>query len=252
MNAQHTRVLAAVSSLIAALLLATPVLGGEITDENERIEKIVIRVNNEPERDPELSVGGESVTVYEGDLVTFRIALNDDQTRPNFDRIARMKDVYKTARFRFVSITSSFGQTCNEPNATEPPDTSLECQVTLDEQGNTAVRITLRAIDVGGEATDPQGCIETTNVVNSVHPSGGDQAQVTICPAELRPPGASTPPPDAGPTSPSPTAAGGGLPNTTTGASGTVGQLVFLPALLSLLGMGALIALLHRRSRPTD
>ena len=233
-----------VASLLLGLLAVAPVFAGEINDSNERIEKIVIAVNGDPERDPELSVGGETITVYEGDYVTFRIALNDDQDRPNFDRTARVKDVYKKARFEFVAIRSEFGHTCTDPDLADPADGSVECDVTLDENGNAAVRITLRALDIGGAQTDPNGCVKTTNNVNSVHPSGGDQAQVEICPASQRPEGASTPPPTwpppqaggASPTTAAPTGgpAAGALPDAATG-----GQL---PALAVLLAAALVLA----------
>lgn len=164
---------------IASLALATPVVGGEISDENDAVEKIVIRVNDDPERDPELSVGGETIRIHEGDEVTFRIAINEDQTLEGRDDVAIVKDVYKANRFEFVSVVGEFGAECT-PETPEADDMSVTCEVNLDpEDGNAALRIRLRALDVEGE-----GCVVATNVVSTVEPSGGDQAQVEICPAE--------------------------------------------------------------------
>ncbi len=70
------RALVAMTTL--TLLTATAALAGEITDENEELEKIVWAVDAESTRDPELSVGGEKVQVEPGDLITFRIGINED------------------------------------------------------------------------------------------------------------------------------------------------------------------------------
>ena len=237
---------ATVGAALLTVMFAATAFAGEINDSNEAIEKIVIQVNDEPERDPELSVGGESVTVYEGDLVTFRIALNDDQTRENFDAKAQLRDVYKRARFEFVSIRSELGHTCTDPNESDPVDTSVECEITLGEDGNAAVRITLRALDIGGDETDPNGCVITTNTANSVHPSGGDQAQVTICPAEQRPASPTPSPsvmPTTAPSAPAATeagAGGGALPNTARDGASAVGA--WLSVLLLIGSIGALAA----------
>ena len=52
---------ASAGALATSLLLASTVGAAEITDENEELEKIVWAVDAESVRDPELSVGGESV-----------------------------------------------------------------------------------------------------------------------------------------------------------------------------------------------
>jgi len=229
-----------------AVLLTTigPVAAGEINDSNEAVEKIVIRVNDDPEFDPELSVGGETITAYEGDVVTFRIAINEDQTAVGRDNFANVKDVYKRNRFQFVSAVGEFtGTTCTNPNETDPADTSVSCVVALDPvDGNAALRISLRVLDIGGETSDPRGCVIATNVVSTVEPSGGDQAQITLCPAALRP----TPAP-----TPTPAPAGGQLPNTAAIGSGpgTATLVVVLATLGALIAAVSLPVLVRSRRR---
>ena len=195
------RLAGAVVAATAALMLAvSPTHAGEITDENEAVEKIVIRVNDDPELDPELSVGGETIEIQEGDEVTFRIAINEDQTVAGRDNVAEVKDVFKTNRFEFVSAVGEFGATCTDPDTSVPEDTSVTCMVNLDPvDGNAALRIRLRALDFAGEG---EGCPVATNVVSTVEPSGGDQAQVRICPAD-----GATPAPAPTPAAPAPTPA---------------------------------------------
>ena len=221
----------------ALLLVAAPVMGGEITDENEAVEKIVIRVNDDPELDPELSVGGETIEIQEGDEVTFRIAINEDQTVEGRDNVAEVKDVFKTNRFEFISAVGEFGATCTDPDASVPEDTSVTCMVNLDPvDGNAALRIRLRALDFAGEG---EGCPVATNVVSTIEPSGGDQAQVRICPAE-EPTPAPTPTQPAPPT-PAPTAQA--LPDTATPsepepiAAATLLVLALLGGALATLGI---------------
>ena len=213
-------------------LVVSPVLAGEITDENEAVEKIVISVNDDPERDPELSVGGETIEIQEGDEVTFRIALNEDQTAAGRDNVAEVKDVYKANRFEFVSVVGEFGADCTDPDATDPVDTSVTCMVNLDPvDGNAALRIRLRALDIGGEATDPNGCVMTTNVVSTVEPSGGDQAQVKICPADA----------EAAPAAPTPTPAVEVLPDAAIPVPGQPGAIALaIVALAGVVGLGFL------------
>ena len=199
-----------VAATAALMLAVTPALGGEITDENEAVEKIVIRVNDEPERDPELSVGGETIEIQEGDEVTFRIAINEDQTAAGRDNVAEVKDVFKTNRFEFVSAVGEFGATCTDPDTSVPEDTSVTCMVNLDPvDGNAALRVRLRALNFAGEG---QGCPVATNVASTVEPSGGDQAQVRICPADEAAPAPVAPSPAA----PAPAPPGQALPDTAT------------------------------------
>ena len=212
----------------ATLIAVTPALGGEISDENEAVEKIVIRVNDEPEFDPELSVGGEMIEIQEGDEVTFRIAINEDQTVAGRDNVAEVKDVFKTNRFEFVSAVGEFGATCTDPDTSVPEDTSVTCMVNLDAvDGNAALRIRLRALDFAGEG---QGCPVATNVVSTVEPSGGDQAQVRICPADEEP----------APAAPAPTTAptAQALPNTATPSE----PVRIAPTLMVLVVIGGAVA----------
>lgn len=229
---------------IAALMLAVaPAVAGEITDENEAVEKIVIRINDDPERDPELSVGGETIEIQEGDEVTFRIAINEDQTAAGRDNVAEVKDVFKTNRFEFISAVGEFGATCTDPDASVPDDTSVTCMVNLDPvDGNAALRIRLRALDFAGEG---EGCPVATNVVSTVEPSGGDQAQVRICPAdEATPAPTPAPTPAAAPT-PAPTA--GLLPDTAT-PSETSSVAAPNLVLLALVGLAITRIAMSRRN----
>jgi hypothetical protein len=194
-----------VAATAVLMIAVTPAFAGEISDENEAVEKIVIRVNDDPEFDPELSVGGDTIEIQQGDEVTFRIALNEDQTVAGRDNVAEVKDVFKTNRFEFVSAVGEFGATCTDPDASVPEDTSVTCMVNLDPvDGNAALRIRLRALDFAGEG---EGCPVATNVVSTIEPSGGDQAQVRICPADE---------PAPAPPAPTPAPTAQALPDTAT------------------------------------
>ena len=248
MSNQHSamsRLARPVAAAAAALMLAvTPAFAGEITDENEAVEKIVIRVNDDPELDPELSVGGETIEIQEGDEVTFRIAINEDQTVAGRDNVAEVKDVFKTNRFEFVSAVGEFGATCTDPDASVPDDTSVTCMVNLDPvDGNAALRIRLRALEFAGEG---EGCPVATNVVSTVEPSGGDQAQVRICPAdEPTPAPTPTPAPPAPTVAPTP-APDQMLPDTGITSPAEPGAVATLLA-LALLAVGSVRLAMTRR-----
>ena len=230
-----------VAATAVLMIAVTPAFAGEISDENEAVEKIVIRVNDDPEFDPELSVGGETIEIQEGDEVTFRIALNEDQTVAGRDNVAEVKDVFKTNRFEFVSAVGEFGATCTDPDASVPDDTSVTCMVNLDPvDGNAALRIRLRALDFAGEG---EGCPVATNVVSTIEPSGGDQAQVRICAAD-EPAPAPTPAPPA-PT-PAPTAQV--LPDTaTTAEPNSIATATLM--VLALIGVTVAELAITRRRR---
>ncbi len=220
---------ALLAATIGLMIAITPTFAGEISDANEAVEKIVIRVNDDPERDPELSVGGETIEIQEGDEVTFRIAINEDQTVEGRDNVAEVKDVFKTNQFEFVSAVGEFGATCTDPDTTVPEETSVTCMVNLDPvDGNAALRIRLRALDFASEG---EGCPVATNVVSTIEPSGGDQAQVLICPAEEAAP---APTPAPGAPTPAPTAQA--LPNTATPSESEPAA----PAALALLTLMSL------------
>ncbi len=232
---------AALAATAALMLVVAPVLAGEINDENEAVEKIVIGVNDEPEFDPELSVGGETIEIHEGDEVTFRIALNEDQTAAGRDNVAEVKDVFKTNRFEFISAVGEFGATCTDPDASVPEDTSVTCLVNLDPlDGNAALRIRLRALDFASEG---EGCPVATNVVSTVEPSGGDQAQVRICPADEP-----TPAPTPTPAAPTPAPTAQALPDTATPVQGSPGATAALLA-VAVLGVGIGGVAVTRRRR---
>src|SRR5687768_10760056 len=164
---------------------AMPVLAGEITDENEELEKIVWAVNGIPTRDPELSVGGEKVQVEPGDLITFRIAINEDAVEEDNDGVAMIEDVFKKADLEFVSGDAEFDpEDCDPPaEASAPADNKVACRVTLGPDGNARLYLTFRVLPPSG---NPQACVPGTNVVNTDGASsaaeGGDQAQYEICP----------------------------------------------------------------------
>lgn len=248
----------AVASTLLALLVAAPAFAGEVSDEEERLTKIVISVNTDPERDPASAVEGEVITVYEGDYVTFRIGLNDDQDRPQFDRTGQIRDSWDVDHFEIAQLRTEFGHACEDETETGPG--ALECQVTLGEDGNAAVWLTLRALAIGDAQTDENGCLATTNSVQSVHPSGSERADVMICPAAQRPDDRSTPPPTWPPpgaaspsasavttAAPSGTAAasdqggGGAMPDTSTGGSGASPALLVAAGGLMLVSIGALV-----------
>lgn len=257
----------AIASMLIALLVASPVIAGEISDDEERIAKIVIQINTDPERDPALAADDEVVTIYEGDYVTFRIGLNDDQTRPQFDRVAEIRETFESERFELVEFRTEFGHACDEPSNTGGPGT-LECQITLGEDGNAAVWLTMLTLPIGDAQTDENGCLATRNTIHSGHPSGSDQADVLVCPAAQRPDDRSTPPPTwppAGASSPSaspattvaPSAspapaasqAGGSIPDTST--SGGSAALIVAGAVL-LLSVCALAMPRRRREGHTS
>ena len=233
----HRLARAVVVATAALMLAVTPAFAGEINDENEAVEKIVIRVNDDPEFDPELSVGGETIEIQEGDEVTFRIAINEDQTIEGRDNVAEVKDVFKTNRFEFVSAVGEFGATCTDPDTSVPEDTSVTCMVNLDPvDGNAALRIRLRALDFASEG---EGCPVATNVVSTIEPSGGDQAQVRICAAD-----------DATPTSaaPTPTPAGQTLPDTA-GTSPTASGAGASLVILTVAGAAMVVIAVARQRR---
>ena len=180
------RVAAAVGSavLLAGITTAT-VFAGEIKDSNEELEKIVWAVDAQSTRDPELSVGGEKVQVEPGDLITFRIAINEDAVEEDEDGIAVVEDVFKKADLEYVSSDSEFDpEDCDPPAvASAPAENKVVCRVTLGPDGNARLYLTFRVLPPSG---NPQGCVPGTNVVNTDGASsaaeGGDQAQYEICP----------------------------------------------------------------------
>lgn len=186
-NRSHPRVLAAAfgSAVLLAGLSAATALAGEITDENEELEKIVWSVDAQSVRDPELSVGGEKVQVEPGDLITFRVAINEDVVEEDEDGIALVEDVFKKADLEFVSADAEYDpEDCDPPAvATAPADNKVVCRVTLGPDGNARLYLTFRVLPPSG---NPQACVPGTNVVNTDGASsaaeGGDQAQYEICP----------------------------------------------------------------------
>jgi hypothetical protein len=170
--------------LLAGITTAT-VLAGEIKDSNEELEKIVWSVDAQSTRDPELSVGGEKVQVEPGDLITFRIGINEDAVEEDEDGIAVVEDVFKKADLEYVSSDSEFDpEDCDPPAvASAPADNKVVCRLTLGPDGNARLYLTFRVLPPSG---NPQGCVPGTNVVNTDGASsaaeGGDQAQYEICP----------------------------------------------------------------------
>lgn len=235
----------AACAVAASLTLAAPVLAGEITDENEELEKIVWAVNAETARDPELSVGGESVQVEPGDLITFRIAINEDDVQEDEDGIAQIDDVYKKADLEYVSSDAEFDpEDCDPPEvASDPADNVVSCRLTLGPDGNARLYLTFRVLPPSG---NPQACVPGTNVVNTdgaqSAAEGADQAQYEICPeGTLSGAAAATP---------TPSPAGGALPDTAADRPRTpTSALAALFALAALAGLAGLSLLaLHRRA----
>ena len=173
------------TALALSAIGATTVFAGEIKDDNEELEKLVWEVNGIPTRDPELSVGGEKVQVEPGDLITFRIAINEDAVQEDDDGIALVDDVYKKADLEYVSGDAEFDpEDCDPPaEASAPADNKVTCRVWLGSDGNARLYLTFRVLAPNG---NPQGCVPGTNVVNTDGASsaaeGGDQAQYEICP----------------------------------------------------------------------
>ena len=185
-GAGRRRLGATVAAVLAwSVIGATTVLAGEITDENEELEKIVWAVNAESTRDPELSVGGEKVQVEPGDLITFRIAINEDAVEEEDDGVAVIDDVFKKADLEYVSSDAEFDpEDCDTPaESSAPADNKVTCRVTLGPDGNARLYLTFRVLAPSG---NPQACVPGTNVVNTDGASsaaeGGDQAQYEICP----------------------------------------------------------------------
>jgi hypothetical protein len=168
-----------------ALAVAPTAMAGEIKDSNEELEKIVWAVEAESERDPELSVGGESVQVEPGDLITFRVAVNEDDVEEDDDGVAVIDDVFKKADLEYVSGDAEFDpEDCDPPAvASAPAENKVTCRVTLGPDGNARLYLTFRVLPPSG---NPQACVPGTNVVNtdggSSAAEGGDQAQYEICP----------------------------------------------------------------------
>lgn len=176
---------ALVSGVAVSVLAATSAMAGEIKDSNEELEKIVWAVEAQSARDPELSVGGESVQVEPGDTITFRIAINEDDVEEDDDGVAVIDDVFKKADLEYVSGDAEFDpEDCDPPAvASAPADNKVTCRVTLGPDGNARLYLTFRVLPPSG---NPQACVPGTNVVNtdggSSAAEGGDQAQYEICP----------------------------------------------------------------------
>src|SRR5687768_712942 len=150
------RALVAMTTL--TLLTATTALAGEISDENEELEKIVWAVDAESTRDPELSVGGEKVQVEPGDLITFRIAINEDAVEEDNDGVAVIDDVFKKADLEYVSGDAEFDpEDCDTPaQSSAPADNKVTCRVTLGPDGNARLYLTFRVLPPSG---NPQACV---------------------------------------------------------------------------------------------
>lgn len=236
----------------ATLLVTTPVLAGEITDENEELEKINWAVDAQSARDPDLSVGGETVQVEPGDLITFRIAINEDDVEEDDDGVAQIDDVFKKADLEYVSSDAEFDpEDCDPPEvASDPANNVVSCRITLGPDGNARLYLTFRVLPPPG---NPQGCVPGTNVVNTDGASsaaeGADQAQYEICP-EGSLAGAGEPAPSQSPASSETGPTGGTLPDTA--AESRAGPSVWLVARIALLlvllvGAGAGVALARSR-----
>ena len=238
------RALAGTAAL--TLIGATAVLAGEISDSNEELEKIVWAVDAESVRDPELSVGGEKVQVEPGDLITFRIGINEDAVEEENDGIAVVEDVFKKADLEYVSGDAEFDpEDCDPPaEASAPADNKVACRVTLGPDGNARLYLTFRVLAPSG---NPQACVPGTNVVNTDAASsaaeGGDQAQYEICPEGSLSGTASG---GGGGSGGGATAGGAAMPDTATDAPTTAPAFV---GVLLLLGGLSLHAVRWARAR---
>ena len=233
------------SAAAMSLAIASTAMAGEIKDSNEELEKIVWAVDGQSERDPELSVGGEKVQVEPGDLITFRIGINEDDVEEDDDGVAVIDDVFKKADLEYVGGDAEFDpEDCDPPAASSAPaDNKVTCRVTLGPDGNARLYLTFRVLPPSG---NPQACVPGTNVVNtdggSSAAEGGDQAQYEICP-EGSLAGEGTAAGDAGGTG----GAGGGLPNTAMPVSDGGGVLAAVAAVIGAIGAHAAV----RRARAT-
>jgi hypothetical protein len=233
---------------------ATTVLAGEIKDDNEELEKIVWAVDGQSTRDPELSVGGEKVQVEPGDLITFRIAINEDAVEEDDDGVALIDDVFKKADLEYVSGDAEFDpEDCDTPaESSAPADNKVTCRVMLGPDGNARLYLTFRVLPPSG---NPQACVPGTNVVNTDGASsaaeGGDQAQYEICPegslaGTAAGGGAAAAAAGAGGADTAAGTAGGGggaLPNTAMQHEGPAGTL----ALMTLIGAVMVHAAINAR-----
>lgn len=230
-------VAAVISAGAISVAAATAAIAGEIKDSNEELEKIVWAVDAQSARDPELSVGGESVQVEPGDLITFRIGINEDDVQEDDDGIALIDDVYKKADLEYVSGDAEFDpEDCDPPAASSAPaDNKVTCRVTLGPDGNARLYLTFRVLPPSG---NPQACVPGTNVVNTDGSSsaaeGADQAQYEICPEGSlagAAPGAGDDDDTAG--------SGGGLPDTAMPVPDGSGAVVAIAALIGAIGVHA-------------
>lgn len=236
-----------------AMAVAAPALAGEIKDENEELEKIVWAVDAESERDPELSVGGERVQVEPGDLITFRIGINEDDVVEGEDGIAVIDDVYKKADLEYVSSDAEFDpEDCDPPaEASDPAENKVTCRVTLGPDGNARLYLTFRVLPPNG---NPQACVPGTNVVNTDGASsaaeGGDQAQYEICPeGTLAGTGSATPTPSL-PANDTDAGGEGALPDTATSAelpNGWIATAAAIVALAATLLVNVSLLVVERR-----
>lgn len=234
----RTFVRAIAGTAALTLIGATAVLAGEITDSNEELEKVVWAVDAQSVRDPELSVGGETVQVEPGDLITFRIGINEDAVEEDADGIAVVEDVFKKADLEYVSGDAEFDpEDCDPPAETSAPaDNKVACRVSLGPDGNARLYLTFRVLAPSG---NPQACVPGTNVVNTDAASsaaeGADQAQYEICPEGSLAGTASGGGGGDNAGSTAGGAAGGAMPDTATNAATTspafVGLLLFLGGL---------------------
>lgn len=238
-----------------ALLFTVPALAGEIGDENEELEKIVWAVEAESERDPELSVGGETVQVEPGDLITFRIGINEDSVDESYDGVANIDDVYKKADLEYVSSDAEFDpEDCDPPaESSAPADNVVSCRITLGEDGNARLYLTFRVLEPAG---NPQACVPGTNVVNtdgaSSDAEGADQAQYEICPeGSLAGAASPTPAPSATPAPPAPTPVptAAALPDTAAANPASPASLALVLLLAGVLGGHTALRLLADRTR---
>ena len=237
---------ACISAGAISVVGATAAFAGEIKDSNEELEKIVWAVDGESERDPELSVGGEKVQVEPGDLITFRIGINEDAVEEDDDGIAVIDDVFKKADLEYVGGDAEFDpEDCDPPaESSAPADNKVTCRVTLGPDGNARLYLTFRVLPPSG---NPQACVPGTNVVNtdggSSAAEGGDQAQYEICP-EGSLAGEGTAAGDAGGTG----GAGDGMPNTALPVPAGSTPWLAVAAVVGAIGGHAIV----RRVRPAS
>lgn len=179
--------------------------------------------------------------VEPGDLITFRIGINEDAVEEDDDGVAVIDDVYKKADLEFVAGDAEFDpEDCDPPAvASAPAENKVTCRVTLGPDGNARLYLTFRVLPPSG---NPQACVPGTNVVNtdggSSAAEGGDQAQYEICPeGSLSGEGTAS---EAGGGED-----GGGMPNTAMGRPAGSSPLLAISILIGAISAHAMV----RRAR---